>query len=389
MNLHRRHCGKLHRFIVQHLGIPPANIAAAFLSITCLAALALFLIFAGCAPNPTKPSPHVRLIPTVTDTLTPTVHSTPTSIPKPTLLPPVTLEEPEDGACLACEQEVTLCWSCPRVLQTEEYYRLRVKGQTPSPFYHTVYHKEDHSTLPTLSPGKYDWSVAIVRSTAQDNYELVSEESDSYSFEIALPTPIVHSVSPTNTVQGTSVAVVVGGENFARSHALTIGIPLQATFVNSSTITATIPITLEAGEYPVVVNGSAGVGASSVSFTVKEPSPTPTPTPVSTTYPPPKLIGMSILGKNVTFKWTWSRELAEDEYFAVRVGIGAPGDSRCWTKETQFTCPLKQSGEYIWEVAICRGDPAEHICEELAVTRGDSFCYGGCGKNGKKPPPPE
>jgi len=397
MNLSRRHCAKLHRSIAQHLGTTSTNMAAAFLSIAYLAALALFLILAGCAPNPTTTPTHVRLTPRATDTLTPTVRSTLTAIPASTLLPPVTLEEPEDGACLDCEQEVTLCWSCPRVLQAKEYYRLRVKGQAPSLFYHTVYHKEDHFTLPTLSPGKYDWSVAMVRSTAQDNYELVSEESDSYSFEIALPIPIVHSISPTGTVQGTSVAVVVSGANFTRSLALTIGVPLQATFVNSSTITATIPITLEVDEYPVIVKGATAEGGSSVSFAVSELPPPPPPaarpwnpaTPVPTAPPgydpsqacvvkpcalAPQLVEPED-GAEVTFnssvhlKWRWDYCLPPGWKFAVRISDAYPPHSHhyvdnpilisCQDGKMIGRYPVDEKfttkpSTYYWNIAVAR-----------------------------------
>jgi len=344
-------CSKLRRFIIERAGIISADMPAAFLLTTLLTALALFLTLTGCSSTPAPPI-NTRL-PTPTDTPTPATSPTGT----PTLLPPATLEGPENGSCLECESEVRLYWSTPYVLQPNEYYRVRVWAKGRYSAFH--YHKEDHFTLPSLLPGEYNWSVAIVRSTAQDEYELVSEESEWYSFEI-VPPPVVRGISPMSTMQGTSVAVVVSGENFTRSLALAIGVPLQASFVNSSTITATIPTTLEVGKYSVIVKDSLGQGDSYASFTVSE-RPTLVPT-VQPRYAQPVLGGVDIFGSDVTFHWSWTGNLAAHEYFALRVGIGTPRESKLWTKETQASWRLTEQGDHVWEVAICRGDPAKADC---------------------------
>ena len=81
------------------------------------------------------------------------------------------------------------------------------------------------------------------------------------------------------------------------------------------------------------------------------------------------------MGCNVTFKWDWSGTLAEDEWFAVRVGVGAP-HSVVWVKERRYTYVFNDSGEYTWEIAICRGDPADEDCSgdaELAVSEQGVF----------------
>jgi hypothetical protein len=256
---------------------------------------------------------------------------------------------------------------------------LQRRGQGPHVFF---YLKEDHFTLPALSQGVYNWAVAIVRSIAPDKYEPVSTESDWYSFEIAPPTPFVHSISPTSTVQGAGVPVVVSGENLTRSLAIVIGdVTLQTTFVDSSTIAATIPVTLEVGRYPVGIEDLIGEVVWSGFFTVLRP-PAPTPgvmhTPIPPAYPPPELGGIDIFGCSLTFYWTWTGELAEDEYFAPRVGLGSPGESRTWTKEIEYSCTLEEAGGYVWEVAICRGDPETHICNLLAVSERGGFWFSGC-----------
>jgi hypothetical protein len=109
-----------------------------------------------------------------------------------------------------------------------------------------------------------------------------------------------------------------------------------------------------------------------VNVTVYQPPPPPP------SYPPPDLVEVSIIQCNVIFKWAWPRELAENEWFAVRVGVGEP-HSVVWVKERQYTHTIPKEGEYVWEVAICRGDPATHVCEQLNVSERHIFQFKGCG----------
>jgi len=263
-------CSKPHRFIARLVSTALTTMPTTFLATICLAAFVM-LLNSSCSPTPT---PH------------------PQTTPTPMLLPPVTLEEPEDDSCVECGSELILCWNHVRELLAGEYYRLQVwvTGGDPSVFYH----KEKRFTLPNLLPsGEYNWAVAIVRRMGPDTYEQVSEESERHHFHVVPPFPVANSISPTSTLQGTAVPVLVSGENFTTSTALTIGVPLQVTFVDSSTITATVPGTLGAGVYTVTVRDSMGRGVTStVFFTVTEP-PTPTATPtrppiitVSPTPPP-------------------------------------------------------------------------------------------------------
>jgi hypothetical protein len=375
-------CSKLHRFIAEHLGITSVTVLVAFLVMASLAALVVFSDLACSSPTSTTPMPTLTPPPPHERTPMPT----PSPAPAATLLPPVTLEEPEDGSYIDWGSEVTLRWSCPYVLEVKNFYRLDVwrKGLSSFPFPPT-YHKENCYTLANLSPGIYNWAVATVHSIDRDKPVLLSEESDWFSFEIAPPTPVVHSVSPTSTVRGTIVLMTVTGENLTPSLVITIGdVALRTTPVNSSMITASVPVTLEVGEHRVGVKDSTGKGIWSGSFTVVEP-PMPTPsvtrTPRPPAYPPPVLAAVDMFGCSLTFHWSWARQLAEDEYFGLRVGIGAPGESRTWTKETQCMLMITEPGEYVWEVAICRGDPEVHICNQLAVSEQVSFSFMGCGKD--------
>jgi hypothetical protein len=72
--------------------------------------------------------------------------------------------------------------------------------------------------------------------------------------------------------------------------------------------------------------------------------------------------------------------LLEDEYFAVRVGIGGPVHSIAWIKEQAYTLTPREVGEYAWEVAICRGSLQTGVCEQLAISEQGSFVFYGCVK---------
>ena len=391
-------CGQFRRLITRYLDITSTAMLVTFLTIVCLAAL-VTLSNSSCNPPlviPTPPS-NTRPAPTPTDIPTPTITPTPVL----TLLPSVTLVEPEADVCVECGSELTLCWNSIYELLANEYYRLRVwaNEQELSVFYH----KEKCFTLPNLSPGEYKWAVAIVRSATPDIYEQVSTESKWRHFHILPPPPVVHSISPTNTLRGRSVPVVISGENFTYSLALTIGIPVQATFVNSTTITATIPTTLAVGEYSVVVQGSnGGVVSSTVSFTVREPivsppatrlwnpqTPVPTASPgynpslacvVTPCAPAPQLDGPDDgaelkADSKVEFRWTWAYCLPPGWKFAMRLSAEDPPHSWQYIDDPAYvSCqggmsivhyPIRLDpegldrlttipGTYYWNIAVSR-----------------------------------
>jgi hypothetical protein len=321
----------------------------------------------------TEPTTSVTATPTPTPTNTPTIAVSPT--PTPTLLPAVALEEPEDHASVACQPGVRFRWSWPCTLTNACCFELNLEGEGTSFDYRTT---ENQYRVAALLPGEYNWTVAVMHSSS---HQAVSEEADWNSFKI-LPIPIVHSISPTGTVEGTAgVTVAVSGEHFTYPFTLTIGASLQAALVNSSTITATIPITLRVGEYPVIVENSAGEGESFASFFVQMPTPTVFPTSTPPTYPPPELVGVDIVGCNVTFHWSWTRELGKNEWFAVRVGKGDEiPRSKVWVREREFTYFIgDKAGKYSCQIAICPGDPGDQSCPKpLAISERKFFSFPGC-----------
>jgi hypothetical protein len=58
-----------------------------------------------------------------------------------------------------------------------------------------------------------------------------------------------------------------------------------------------------------------------------------------------------------------------------------------WTKDRTFILRLDEGGDYNWEIAICRGDPAQAVCEQMAVSEQEVFSFGGCSSSPPPPPP--
>jgi len=326
---------------------------------------------------------------TLTPTSKPVTPVIPT--PTPTLHPSVTLATLEKDT-VDCGAPVTLRWSWPHGLETDECYQLRLwEAEHASALFSLTTTQEwfDLSTS-DFPPGTYNWGVVVVNSITD---EPVSKESKSLHFHIVLPTPVVRSISLDSTTQGRSVQVDVNGESFTPSLIIIIGVPLQTTFVDSGTITATIPTTLAAGQYPVIVQDPVGGTSisSTISFTVQALTPPPTVRPP---YPPPVLGWGGIIHCNVTFRWQWTGTLAKDEWFAVRVGKDPnPPRAQTWTQELQYTYVLTESGKYAWQIAICQGKPEDAHCSsldgtELVASEYGFFEFGGCAtKETPKPKP--
>jgi len=371
--------------IIVHSYTLRSAIRVVFLVMAYLTVLTVFSSFSCSSPVPTPP------------TATSTPHRRPpTRTPSPTLHPPVTLMEPKDDACIDCGSEITLCWDCPYNLEPDEYYQVRLwtKEQDLS-FYHREERLPLSSRMLSLLPGEYTWAVSVARSL-EDKYEQVSEESQWYHFHIAPPSPIVHSISPTGTIKGTPMPVLISGENFTQSVALTIGVPLLPTLVDSNTIRTAIPMTLKVGNYPVLVHDSRGKGESSAFFIVEEP-PTPkpvvrpwnpeTPVPaagpgydpnegcvVTSCAPKPQLDepanGAEFRsGTGIKLMWRWDYCLPPEWKFAIRISDTYPPGSyhyednpdlvSCQDGKTtgHYSVPeefTNTPGTYYWNIAVAR-----------------------------------
>ena len=178
----------------------------------------------------------------------------------------------------------------------------------------------------------------------------------------------------------------------------------------TATLTPSLTHTPAATAVPVVATTTSPTPTPSLTPTpTSSPSPTPTltamptlaatdtsmPTAISTKssttlvpttplsiYPPPVLGFVGTVCNNVTLRWQWPRTLADNESFAVRVGkLPDIPHSQVWVKERQYVYTLlSESGDYVWEVAICRGDPSKGHCSnidgtELTVSERQTFSF--------------
>jgi hypothetical protein len=187
--------------------------------------------------------------------------------------------------------------------------------------------------------------------------------------------------------------VYISGDQMSGPAEQEIDEPLDLT--GTITVSVSLVAPTLAGDYEGIWqiqdrDGNPASETFSVSIYVLPPPPTP--------YPSPLLEGIDIIDCNVTFKWSWSSDLAEDEYFALRVWKVGSEDhkSNTWTKEKTHIYPLCDAGDYSWEIAICRGDPETQICEELATSEfreqiSDFRFNGGdcCSESGGGKPTPE
>lgn len=113
-----------------------------------------------------------------------------------------------------------------------------------------------------------------------------------------------------------------------------------------------------------------------VSIISPSPTPIPTATPtftvtpafVSSSYPPPIPIkpdnGSGSYGTFPPLTWTWDGELADDEYFEVRIWHESITDyhpALGWVKEPPFDFNISQErpGKYYWTVIVIKGENAK------------------------------
>ncbi|MBN1400442.1 MAG: hypothetical protein JXA74_06375 [Anaerolineae bacterium] len=88
--------------------------------------------------------------------------------------------------------------------------------------------------------------------------------------------------------------------------------------------------------------------------------PAPSATPTAKIYAIPALIspaeGEHLTKTYLTLEWEWDGDLAEDEYFDVRLWrIGSQKRGIAWTKQTQYVERSGHTGWHSWTVAVVRG----------------------------------
>ena len=204
-----------------------AAVTMAWLGRECRGPLAMLLCVASPAPTRTYPATRTRtLTPTATVASMPTSTPVPTASPGPTntrepsstpvrtptpgpvAVPTVAalsapaLEAPASGAGLSGET-ITLRWRWDRALQENEYFDVRAwrEGQ---PAYGIAWAKETFCAVRGLAPGKYYWSILVLRHTGTQpdgakEWEPVSPESEVWWFTYSPVTPPTETPIPPPT----------------------------------------------------------------------------------------------------------------------------------------------------------------------------------------------
>jgi len=147
--------------------------------------------------------------------------------------------------------------------------------------------------------------------------------------------------------------------------------PTPSIILSSNTATATPNLTLTS----VPSHTPSHVALSTVTATPTDlPIPTKTSIPRSTAQrtatrtPTPRLEPSPILesasrisGNAFLFRWSWTRELASDEFFDVRFWLADQLEepSLVWTKDPQYILDVSTTpnGSYFWRVVVVRDFP--------------------------------
>jgi len=244
-----------------------------------------------------------------------------------------------------------------------------------------------------------------VESAYQEVYEAARSRLDTIVMRAEKHTSVIYTVEWEEQEYSSVVSYVVGGEVYTAPYTYTLCVPkirdsreVGCPIVTASWVpeTPTVPpmptYTPTATQIPVSTLTPTHTSTPTYTPTVTStPRPRATPTPAPPHCAPPRLVGIEAIACNVTFKWDWPGTLASDEWFAVRVGkLPDVPHSQYWGKERAYTYSMLTlggaSGDYNWEVAVCRGDPASAKCEQLAVSERDAFWFGGCPEPPSPPP---
>jgi len=282
-------------------------------------------------------------------------------------LPPAAIPTPVPTTAVAVPVAVQTPTSPPTSVPTET----DIPSATPKP-----------TSTPTLTPSPIPWVQhvdCVGDRTVPDRPILVPGMPFTRSWGFA-------STTVGRWPEGSKLVFVEGNQMSGPDEQ-----PVEPLLVSSETFTVSLSLIAPAsdGEYEGIwqvqdAEGNPLSDGLTVRVAVFQPPP-PTPS-----YPPPELMGLDVMGCNVTFKWDWPRSLAENDWFAVRAGRAGSGPphSVAWTKDRTFILRLDEGGDYNWEIAICRGDPAQAVCEQMAVSEQEVFSFGGCSTRPPPPPPP-
>ena len=255
----------------------------------------------------------------------------PTPTPPSPCSPP-TLLRPSLGAIITETQPVELEWGWDGNLEENEWFHLKIRLRNE--LICNICKTARSHTLP-VTPGKYEWSVAVAYKASEDAGPTPLCESETGYFECATCTP---TSTPTSTPTPTPT--------------------------NTPTTTPSPTSTSTPTSTPTPTSTSTPTSTAT-------PTPTDTPTATPTpTLPPPTLIRPEDGGSadpGTPFEWAWdgkfvgpdkcSSDPKWGDCFSLRVW--REGEEPCFheqLRETKYTGKLSfcRSGPHFWQVGVAR-----------------------------------
>ena len=162
-----------------------------------------------------------------------------------------------------------------------------------------------------------------------------------------MPTPVyaaptVMSITPNSIVNDVVNVITVAGVEFDNSAVVLMdGSALTTSFLNNTTLTATIPAGASVGDHTITVSMTGGTISGSVALTVL--APTPTPQPTATTAPLP-FVRPQFTVKNTRV----SGSVSTNSDFKLNLVIDNAGTSAAYSVQAVFSSadlvPLKNGG---------------------------------------------
>lgn len=180
----------------------------------------------------------------------------------------------------------------------------------------------------------------------------------------AYAAPMINSITPNTIVNDVVNVITVSGMEFDDTAAVLMdGAALITNFLNTQTLTATVPARVSAGDHTITVSMSSGMAGGSATLTVL--APTPVPSPTATTAPLPFVRPQFILESSKV-----NGTVSTNSQFKLIVKVGNAGTGDAYSAQVVFSSadlvPLKNGG-----VKVLGSVPAgssESIDQQFLVT---------------------
>lgn len=158
----------------------------------------------------------------------------------------------------------------------------------------------------------------------------------------AYAAPAVTSITPNTIVNDVVNVITVAGAEFDNTAAVLMdGAALSTNFLNATTLTATVPVGVAAGDHQITVTMSGSAVSGAVTLTVL--SPTPVPPPTATTAPLPFVRPQFVVKSSKI-----SGSVSTNDNFKLNFVIENAGTATAYSVQAVFSgadvVPLKNGG---------------------------------------------